>query len=271
MKSALILVILMTATSPAAEGPNPAVKPVRHEIRIVADGFESEQQDIAKVCHSAAAQLQRWVPELPLEDIVVTRGHEGPITLFERNADKAVVIRLDTHQTYWAQYAYQFSHELFHVQCGFRSGPKQNLWFEESACEAASLYCLRGMAREWATKAPYGNWTGYSHSLRNYADDMMNKRTYKSEAVRKGLAAFYRDHEAELRRDAVNRELNAVVADALLGFFEEKPARFAAFRWLNATPRPEDEPFKSYLERWERNAPEEHRGTIREVRALFGL
>lgn len=271
MRIAFLLCQCLLVTVAAGEDKPVAGEPGRHSIRVVAQGFKAEEQDISKVCLSAAAQLQRWIPRLPLEDVVVTRGKEGPITLYERNAEKEVVIRLDTETTLWAQYAYQFSHELCHVHCGFRPGPKQNLWFEESVCEAASLFCLRGMAKEWAVKAPYANWTNYAHALRNYADGAMAKRTYKSELVRKGLTAFYRDHEAEFRRDALNRELNAVVADALLGYLEEKPERWAAFGWLNATPRPEDEPFKAYLERWEKNAPEEHKETVRGVRALFGL
>ena len=89
--------------------------------------------------------------------------------------------------------------------------------------------------------------------------------------TRKGLAAFYRDHEAEFRREGTNRDLNAMVAEALLGHLEEKPERWAAFGWLNATPRPDNESFAAYLDRWEKNAPEEHKETVRGVRALFGL
>ena len=151
-------------------------------------------------------------------------------------------MRLDTHKTFWSQYAYQVAHEFGHVHCGFQPGPTHNQWFEESVCETASLFCLRAMAKSWRTKPPYPHWASYAPSLGKYADDVIAKRTYKDEFTSKGLARFYRDHEAEFRANATERELNGAVALALLPYLEEKPSRWAAFRWLNATPRPDDEP-----------------------------
>lgn len=248
-----------------------AAEPARPPIRVEAKGFEASERDIAKVCLSAASELQRWAPGLPLESVVVVRGHEGPITLFQRNAAKEIVVRLDTGKTYWAQYAYQFAHELGHVHCGFREGPPENLWFEESVCEAASLFCLRAMAKSWETNPPYPNWASYAPSLRKYADETMAKRIYQAELRQKGLPTFCHDHAEELRSNPTNRELNAIVADALLIYLEAKPARWAAFRWLNATARPKDESFVAYLNRWEQNTPEEHRDSVRGIKKLFGL
>jgi hypothetical protein len=127
------------------------------------------------------------------------------------------------------------------------------------------------MAKSWRTKPPYPHWASYAPSLGKYADDVIAKRTYKDEFTNKGLARFYRDHEPEFRANATERELNGAVALALLPYLEEKPSRWAAFRWLNATARPDDEPFAAYLRRWEANTPAEHRETVRGVRKLFGL
>lgn len=248
-----------------------AADPAPHAIRFVAEGFEASERDIAKVCLSAGAELQKWAPGLPFENIVVVKGDKGPITLFQRNERREIVIRLDTRKTYWSQYAYQFAHELCHVHCGFRDGPRENLWFEESVCETSSIFCLRAMAVTWKTAPPYPHWASYASALRSYADDTVTKRAYKAEAEQKGLAQFYRDHEAELRANPTNRELNGAVALFLLKHLEEKPARWAAFRWLNATARPKDESFKDYLQRWERNTPVEHRDTVQGIRKLFGL
>ena len=180
-------------------------------------------------------------------------------------------MKLDTGKTFWSQYSYQVAHEFGHVHCGFRPGPQHNQWFEESVCETASLFCLRAMARTWATKPPYPNWASYAPSLAKYADDVIAKRTYKAEFEAKGLARFYRDHAAEFRAKSTERELNGAIALGLLPYLEEKPGRWAAFRWLNATPRPDDEPFAAYLARWEANTPAEHQATVRGIRKLFGL
>jgi hypothetical protein len=105
----------------------------------------------------------------------------------------------------------------------------------------------------------------------DYANDVIAKCTYKVELVSKGLAQFYQEHEAEFRADAGKRDLNKAVAMALLVYLEEEPGRWAAFRWLNATERPDNEPFSAYLARWEQNTPEEHKATVQGVQRLFGL
>jgi hypothetical protein len=248
-----------------------AAEPIRQAIRVEPSGFEASERDIAKVCLSAVGELQKFCPGLPAEKVVIIRGTNGPITLFQRNAQGEIVVQLDTGKTFWSQYSYQVAHEFGHVHCGFRPGPSDNQWFEEAVCETASLFCLRAMAKSWAIQPPYPNWQSYAPALGKYAEDVIAKRVYKGEFEAKGLVRFYRDHEAEFRADATHRELNGAIALALLPFLEEKPARWAAFHWLNATPRPANEPFAAYLARWEANTPPEHQETVRGVRKLFGL
>jgi hypothetical protein len=168
MRAEAFLLLLSASLLAAAE---PAPRP----IRIVADGFEASEKDVAKVCLSAGAELQKWAPGLPFENVVVVKGDKGPITLFQRNDRKEIVVRLDTRKTFWSQYAYQFAHELGHIHCGFRDGPRENLWFEESVCETASVFCLRAMAVTWKTTPPYPHWASYAPSLRSYADDVIAK------------------------------------------------------------------------------------------------
>ena len=242
-------------------------------IRVNATGFEVSQEYVAAVCLSAIGELQRHCRELPTEDVVIEHGgaKSYAIVLHERNSQGEVVIQLSTRNTFWSQYAYQVAHEMCHVHCGFRRGPTQNLWFEETVCETASLFCLRAMARTWQTEPPYAHWVDYAPSLAKYVDDTIAKRTYKAEFLSKGLANFYRDHATKLRANATARELNGAIALALLPYLEEQPTRWAAFRWLNATARPENERFADYLARWEQSTPEEHKATVQGVRGLFGL
>ena len=157
------------------------------------------------------------------------------------------------------------------MHCGFRRGPLQNQWFEEAVCQTTSLFCLRAMALTWQTNPPYSHWVDYAPALGTYAEDVIANRTYKAELQSNGLAQFYRDHEAELRAAIDGRELTGAVTLALLPFLEEAPSRWAAFRWLNATARPENEPFTYYLTRWGQNTPEEHKATVQGVRQLLGL
>jgi len=264
MRALALLALLPLLTLHSAEQPT-------RQIRIDANGFESREQDIAKVCLSAISELQKYCPGLPAENVVIQHGNKNPITLFQRNPQGEIVVRLNTGKTFWSQYAYQVAHEICHVHCGFREGPRENLWFEESICETASLFCLRAMAKTWQTKPPYPNWVSYAPALTKYVDEVIAKRTYKAEFESKGPVKFFRDHEAEFKDNATDRQLNGAIALALLPFFEDKPARWAAVRWLNATARPENETFGAYLKRWEKNTPPEHKETVRGIQNLFGL
>ena len=116
-------------------------------IRVEAAGFGASEADIGAVCRSAADCLTACWRQPPEARLVVVKGEHGPITLFARNDQGESVVRLDTGQTYWAQYAYQFSHELCHVLCKCEDDHRGNLWFEETLCETASMYCMRQIGR----------------------------------------------------------------------------------------------------------------------------
>lgn len=239
--------------------------------RIDTTDFGASEDDIRAVCDSTAKQLWRHFPDYDLEPFVVTRGKSGPIVLFQRNDAKEIVLRLDTSDTFWSQYAYQFGHEFCHILAGFKAGDPGNLWFEETLCEMASLYVLRGMARDWKDHPPYKNWAGYRDSLREYADDVILKRKQVREINTLGLAAFQRQHDAELRKDPTNRELNGAMAVVLLPLFEEQPKHWEAIRWLNDKPRPADESFASYLTRWHGAVPEKHRAFVQGIGTMYGV
>jgi hypothetical protein len=228
--------------------------------RIDATDFNAGESDIRAICDSAARQLWRHFPDYDLEPFVVTRGRSGPI-----------VLRLDTSDSYWSQYAYQFGHEFCHILAGFKPGAPDNLWFEETLCEMASLYVLRGMAREWKDNPPYRNWSSYRDSLRGYVDDVMLKRRHLREINTLGLPAFYRKYAAELAKNPTNRDLNGAMAIVLLPLFEEQPEHWEAVRWLNHEARPENEPFAAYLTRWHNAVPERHREFVREIASLYGV
>jgi hypothetical protein len=238
--------------------------------RIDASDFGASETDIRAVCDSAAKQLWRHFPEYDLEPFVVTRGKSGPIVLYQRNDAKEIVVRLDTSNTFWSQYAYQFGHEFCHILCRYRPSDGKNLWFEETLCETASLYVLRGMARDWKKEPPYRNWADYRDSLRDYADDVIRKRANVQQIYAGGMPAFYEKYTADLRKEPTNRELNGAMAVVLLAMFEEKPERWEAIRWLNQPPAAKDETFAAYLSRWHAAAPEKHQPFIAEVAKLYG-
>jgi hypothetical protein len=223
--------------------------------------------DVTKVLTSAAETLWEQVPERRLAPIhVEPKG--GPIVLYQRGPGGAYRVRLDTGSTYWCQYAFQFAHEFCHILCRYEETEKANKWFEESVCEAASLFALRRMAEVWKTNPPYPNWRSFAPSLRSYAADRLKKAPLPEGTT---LAAWYRKHAEHLRREPCDRPKNQVVAGVLLAMFEASPDRWQAVQYLNAGARPEPRSFEAYLADWHRHCPARHRAFVRQVAEAFGI
>jgi hypothetical protein len=245
-------------------GPMPA-------FRVVVEGFGAGQADIRAIITSAGRELWQHFPAYKIDPIVVTRGRQGPITLFKRNDRGEIVVCLDTEKALWSQYSYQFAHEFCHVLCGYREGPRRNKWFEETLCETASLYVMRAMSRSWKKDPPYPNWKDYRDSLRNYADDVVRRRDRVYELYERGLPGFYLAHRATLEKSATVRDLNGAMSIVMLQLFEEQPARWESIRWLNATPAGDGDTFQTYLQKWHDAAPAAHQAFVRQVGQLYGV
>lgn len=269
MSSAVVGLLAYAAFSRAAEPPY--ANPPMPAYRVQADGFGARPADIMAICTSTGRELWRLFPGYHIEPFVVQRSGGGPIVLFDRNERGEIVMRLDTGNTYWSQYAYQFAHEFCHILCGFNKGNAGNKWFEETLAETASLFALRAMAESWEEAPPYPNWKDYRHSLRNYADNVMAKRTRIYEIYEKGLGGFYLAHKDELEENAGLRDLNGAMALVFLRLFEENPQRWEAVRWLNDRPSPEDETFRQYLQNWYDAVPERHRSFVALVAELYSI
>jgi len=240
-------------------------------IRVDNRGFGASEADIGAVCRSAAERMtDGWKQPLDV-NVVVVKGEHGPFTAFRKNDRGESVVKLDTGKTFWSQYAYQFSHELCHVLCKCDNDYQGNLWFEETLCETASMYCMRRMGEQWRTKAPYPNWKGYAPSLEGYVADVIRKRALYPELVKLGMPAFYQNHRKRLESEPCDRAINGAMAIVLLNLFESDPKQWEAIRWINSAPSPKGESFQAYLEKWHDAAPEVHRGFIAGIADLYGV
>ncbi|MFP6621541.1 MAG: hypothetical protein VB877_19505 [Pirellulaceae bacterium] len=268
--AALLLATLILSSQHAGAQAPKFADPQMPLIRIDVNGFDASEADIRAIVTSAGRELWRFFPDYTIEPIVVTRGREGPVSLYQRNDTKEIVLRLDTSKTLWSQYSYQFSHEFCHVLCGYDQDDSGNLWFEETLCETASLFAMRAMARSWKTDPPYSNWKDYRDALRNYTDQVIAKRTNIEEIHGKGLAAFYQKHQATLRKTSTERDLNGAMSIVLLHLFERQPTHWEAVRWLNSTPSPAGETFEQYLKKWHGAVPQRHQEFVKKIAELYG-
>ena len=231
------------------------------------DWGESQLADIQKVCESAAAMLTTHLSDDGFAPIMVQRDKSGPITLYKRGPGNEYIVKLDTSDRAWSQLAFQFAHEFCHVVCNYRNATNQQLWFEETLCECASLYALKQMALEWKTNAPYSNWKSYATSLGDYAADRIATHGGRKDSI----AQFYQTHQTELYKTGTNRELNTYLAVRLLPLFEATPTAWQALRYLNLGPAKENVSFKTYLKGWHDRAPQKHHAFIQRIAAEFEL
>lgn len=258
----LVLVACLGVT--AQEAKEPALV-----IRVASDGWgDAGVEDLGKVLESAGGALLAQVPGRSLPPIEVSRSRTGPITLFRRGPAGEIRVRLDAEGRQWAQFAFQFGHEMGHILCGNLEFENPNLWFEETLCEAASLYVLGRMADSWKTAPPYPNWKDYAGALGKYRRERMEKSRLP-EAT--SLAEWFRTREPSLRRDPHQREVNLAMAQAILPLLEESPGRWESIGSLNAVRGDAGRSFRQYLGDWSRSAAEKHRVFIRGIAVRFGV
>jgi hypothetical protein len=263
-----MMVLAIPLAARAEEKPGKA-EPTR-ELVITPQGgkaWEADEDDVRAVLRSSAKELWKHFPDRKLEPILV-QPKGGPIVFFKRGPKGEYQVKLNTGGNYWSQYAYQFAHEFCHILCGFREGDAANKWFEESLCELASLYALRAMSKTWETKPPYANWKEYAPRHNEYAEERI-----KAAALPEGktLAQWYAANAEQLKKDATQRELNGVVATALLPLLEKSPEHWAAVGYVNTAEYKEGRTFEQYLKDWHASVPEKHRGFVKEVAGKLGF
>lgn len=235
------------------------------EIRVAKEGWgDADPGDIRKVLESAGAVFWERLPERVVPPIEVSRSNDTPITLFKRGPKGELRIKLNVEGRQWAQFAYQFAHEIGHVACNYTDDVNPNQWFEETLCEVASLFVLGRMAETWAKNPPYPNWKGYAAALKKYREE----RIAKTPALTPG---WFREQEPALRKNPGLRDLNTVLAVALLPLFEQEPAHWEAVGGLNAVPGAAGRSLEEHLQNWSRASAEKHRPFIRKLAAVFDI
>lgn len=255
MRRALALAFLALAAGLDARAP---------DIRVVSD-FGAPAANVEAVARSAGGALWRHCGELELAGPGIDLFHrpEGPIALHLRTPEGRVRVGLASQGTFWAQQAFQFAHEFGHVIAGHTrlagksppAGHHANLWLEEALCETASLFALRAMAREWETAPPYPNWKSFAPALASYARQRLEESS-RSLPPDHALGPWLSANEPTMRRDAVNRPLNNVVAARLLPLLEAEPAGWEAVAYLNLGTRARPDPsLRQHLTNWREACP----------------
>lgn len=256
MRSLAVLVLLVTFHSADAELP---------KIRVEADDWgDAAPRDIEAVCRSAAKGFLKNFPDAKLDPVVISRSKDVPIVLFAKNKAGERRIRLAVQGRHWSQFAYQFGHELCHVLCNYREAKNPNQWFEESLCEAASIYVVRQMSESWKTAPPYPNWKSYAAALDKYGVDHVRlTRGFD------GLSPT--DWLAKGTKKMDRARCQTVAVHVLLPLLEKEPAHWQAVTALNQFDAAKELTFEQYLADWRSRAPEARRPFIEALARSFDL
>jgi hypothetical protein len=248
------------------------------DIRVGESGWgNADKEDVERVLYSVAAELEPYFPHGKLPLIKVEHGDDTPIALFEKVSGGQYVILLTAKDRHWSQLAYQFAHELTHVLSNFdNSALRQanardpNQWFEESLCEAASLFALKQMAATWEVSPPYEDWKGYAPALRRYAEDM-KRESHRRLPEGMTLANWFSQNEKTVRSNPYQRASNEIVATRLLALLEQHPDQWGALSYLNHDSKAAASDIREYLQQWYQSCPEAHKHFVQQVMVELGV
>jgi hypothetical protein len=136
------------------------------------DWGNAAPDEIEILLNAVAGEMLKHFPGHQLDPIVVSPSRSGPVVLYQKGAQHEYQILLAAKGDRWAEYVYEFSHELFHVLANYEyhAPPRQarHQWFEEMLCETVSLYMLKRFSLTWEQSPPKDEWRYYATDLRRF-------------------------------------------------------------------------------------------------------
>lgn len=187
-----------------------------------------------------------------------SNDHKPPIDhpiMYKGNPENFIF--LSVQDRFWANYSYQFSHEYCHhlIESDFINSNDSFGWFEESLCELASIHSIKNMAQTWKKIPPYPNWGGYSKTLDEYADEIINRETNKIEIP---LSNWVEANIIQLSKDRYDREKNCLIATNIANIFFNDPSFWNSISYINKIKISEDMVFSGFIEEWGNLLPEKN-------------
>lgn len=243
------------------------------QVRVDPAWKAADPKDVQAVLDSTILSIAPYIGNRHLEPVVVRNEEKGPVSLYERDKQGDYVVLLDVKGRYWSQLAYQFSHETCHLLSNYDLAPNnvsKQQWFEESLCEAFSLFSVGKLADQWEQHPPYPNWKEYAPELRKYLADMLKE---EQRSLAPNLASWYQAHKATFEADpyAQGRKLNEKMASHLLKIFAEHPEAWAAINYINLGDDSKDKSLAKYLKDWHDNTPANLRAPIKAIQQQLGI
>lgn len=277
----IIASILCSVTYPFTSHAEPLKRPSNSRklgltIRVEGDGWGSVRKEtIESVLYSVADELLTRLPKKLVAPIVVTHTNQNPVAVYQRGEKGEYRVRLHASDANWHLYTYEFAHEFCHILSNYEEnvGPgisRYNQWFEETLCEAASLYALKNLAATWENSPPAPDLSGKGKKLNRFFD-LLIAEGHRQLPKHAPLTIWLANNEEKLRQDPYQRERNELVATLLLPLFQRNPENWSALSYLNLDPDDTGNSLHDYLRNWYLNAPDQHKVFIADVLGLFEM
>ena len=237
-------------------------------IVVTGKNWGGSPKSVAALCASVAREIFRVMPPKPGREptILVVRSRQGPMTLYKRGANGEYTILLNSGDRRWAQLSYQFAHEMGHALAGALDPRSPQMWFEESFCEALSIWTMLKMGETWKTKAPFDNWRSYAPSLTKYARSVRDTAKLPDDT-----SAWYAKHRKLFNRNSYDRAKNRVLARMILNEARKNEKFITAFSYMRPKAKKITNSMEWVLVNWKKNCPRELQFAATQMSKLLGV
>ncbi|MBI5785542.1 MAG: hypothetical protein HZA64_08805 [Rhodocyclales bacterium] len=264
----------VAGAAPTRQSTESEDSPLR--LRVEGGGWgDASPAKIEDVLYSVANALLSRFPNRLAAPVVITHTAGSPIAFYHRGPAGEYLVRLHASDERWHLYVFEFAHEFCHLLSNFDANidgnpRRHNQWFEESLCEAASLYALDDLASKWANAPVESGLPGQSVKLRAFFNLLIGEE-HRQLPPQVPPAAWLGANEGQLRGDPYQREKNDLVAKLLLPLFQGQPKRWEAIGYLNLDPADPGASLAEYLHHWHQRVPQEHKTFVAGVSKVFGV
>jgi hypothetical protein len=234
---------------------------------------EAKIIDIVKVLESVISSLYKNLDHklIPKSSVIIINSEtvfppiDHPV-IFNRGAYKEILLHTKNNQ--WAQFSYQFAHELCHSVIGIHQTYLTDKfgWFEESFCELSSLFCICKMSKTWQTKPPYENWKNYSHVLKAYYEQIIFDSKF---VIDKDFKIWFEENLTLLFNDRYQRNLNTIIAIRLFDLFIKDSECWESIQYLKHIKVTHEMDLINYFDSWRSFAPYRIKDKIDKIFNLF--
>lgn len=226
---------------------------------------------IEMLLNAIAEEMLRHFPGQALHPIAVSHSRSGPVVLYQKGPGNEYQVLLAANGQHWAEYVYEFSHELFHILAKYEYRAERehvrHQWFEEMLCETVSLYMLKRFSLIWNAAPPLPDTSAYAPALQDFTRRALSDPHRKLPAG-VSFEQWFRRNAPRLATTPYMRTANELVASFFLPVLEANED-WRATTFLNVGELPRESSFREYLVQWYKSTPPSLREVVAESMAIF--